>query len=246
MTKMKIEKLKGIIINDTNYSESSKILHVITEEHGKIGILSKGCRNLKSKLRSVSAKLTYGYFHVYYKEDGLSTLISVDVINDFNNIKTNLEKIGYVTYLLDLTNQVLKENDNKDIFNILISGLEKIETNFDPMIITNIIELKYLDFLGVMPILDKCAVCGSDKKIVTISSDHGGYICVNCYNNEYIVDDKTTKLVRMFYYVDIAKIKELNINDKCKTEINNFLENYYTRYTGLYLKSKDFLRQIKQ
>ena len=240
---MKIEKIKGIVLSDTNYSESSKILNVYSEEHGKIGIISKGCRNLKSSLRSVSSKLTYGYFNIYYKESGLSTLISVDILNDFLNIKKDLEKIGCATYLIDLSNQVLKENC--DIFDILIAALEKINEGFDPLIITNIVELKYLDFLGVSPILDCCSSCGSDRNIITISSDHGGYLCKNCYTNEYIVDEKTIKLIRMFRYVDIKKIKELNIHDKNKTEINRFLENYYSRYTGLYLKSKDFLKQVR-
>lgn len=243
---MKIEKVTGIVLSDTNYSESSKILNVLTKEHGKIGIISKGCRNLKSSLRSVSSKLTYGYFNIYYKKEGLSVLISVDIINDFSNIKQDLFKIGYATFLSDLTNQVLKETSSNEIFDLFINGLIKINDDFDPMIIANIIELKYLNYLGVMPILDCCSVCGSNKKIVTISSFAGGYLCVNCYKNEYIVDEKTVKLLRMFSYVDISKIKELNILPKNKNEINKFLENYYDRYTGIYLKSKDFLTQLRE
>lgn len=243
---MKIEKVTGIVLSDTNYSESSKILNVLTKEHGKMGIISKGCRNLKSSLRSVSSKLTYGYFNIYYKKEGLSVLISVDIINDFSNIKQDLFKIGYATFLSDLTNQVLKETSSNEIFDLFINGLIKINDDFDPMIITNIIELKYLNYLGVMPILDCCSVCGSNKKIVTISSFAGGYLCVNCYKNEYIVDEKTIKLLRMFSYVDISKIKELNILPKNKNEINRFLENYYDRYTGIYLKSKDFLTQLRE
>ena len=63
---MKIEKIKGIIIKDINYKESSKVLHILTKEYGTIGVISKGCRNIKSKLRSVSLKLTYGYFYISY------------------------------------------------------------------------------------------------------------------------------------------------------------------------------------
>ena len=137
---MKIEKVIGIVLSDTNYSESSKILNVLTKEHGKIGIISKGCRNLKSSLRSVSSKLTYGYFNIYYKQEGLSVLISVDIINDFSNIKQDLFKIGYATFLSDLTNQVLKETSSNEIFDLFINGLIKINDDFDPMIITNIIE----------------------------------------------------------------------------------------------------------
>ena len=77
---MKIVDTKGIILKEVNYSDSSKILKVLTEEYGLISILSKGCRNLKSKLRGVSRKLIYGKFNVYYKEQGVSTLISIDII----------------------------------------------------------------------------------------------------------------------------------------------------------------------
>lgn len=242
---MQTIKIKGIVINDTNYSESSKILNIITEEKGIISVISKGCRNYKSKLRSSSCKLTYGYFHINYKENTLSTLIETDIIDELKNIKTDIKKIGYGAYLLDLAKQVMKQNTNKEIFNILEASLLKINNNFDPELITNIAELKYLTYLGVKPVLDKCSICKDTKDIITVNSDAGGYICKNCYTNEYIADEKTLKLLRMFDFVDIAKIKELNIVEKNKREINKFLEDYYTKYTGLYLKSKDFLNQIK-
>ena len=44
---MTIESFEGIIISETNYSESSKILNVLTDKYGLIGIMSKGCRNIK-------------------------------------------------------------------------------------------------------------------------------------------------------------------------------------------------------
>ena len=100
---MKIESFEGIIISETNYSESSKILNVLTDKYGQIGIMSKGCRNIKSKLRGVSRKLIYGTFNVYYKPNGLSTLISIDVINSFSKTLMDLEKISYASYVLDLT-----------------------------------------------------------------------------------------------------------------------------------------------
>ncbi len=242
---MKIEKVKGIIIKDINYKESSKVLHILTKEYGMIGVISKGCRSIKSKLRSVSLKLTYGYFYISYKKDGLSVLIDVDIIDELKNIKTDFSRIGYLAYLVDLTNQVVKETNNYDLFDIMESAIIKINDLFDPMIITNIVELKFLEYLGVKPILDCCSICGSKNEIMTISSDSGGYVCKDCYTNEYVTDIKTIKLLRMFYYVDISKIKELNILDKNKYEINKFLEGYYERYTGLYLKSKDFLKSIR-
>lgn len=241
---MKIESFEGIILSETNYSESSKILNVLTKEHGLIGIISKGCRNMKSKLRGVSRKMLYGTFNVYYKEKGLSTLISIDVINSFSNILTDLEKISYASFILDLCLQVVRQNEDEAIFEYLKDTLIKIDEGFSPIILTNILELKLLDFLGISPSIDACTHCGSTKDIVTLSSENGGYICRNCYNNELLVSEKTIKMIRLYYYVDIKNITKLDVSEEVTREINHFLNDYYDRYTGLYLKSKDFLKKI--
>lgn len=243
---MKIESFEGIILSETNYSESSKILNVLTLEHGLIGVMSKGCRNIKSKLRSVSSKLVYGTFHVYYKENGLSTLISVDVINPYTNIFADLEKITYAAFILELVSQVVRDNDDKEIFTLLVDTLGKIEEGFNPMALTNILELKLLNYLGVSPAVDFCSRCGSNKDIVTLSSSSGGYICRSCYDNEGIVSEKTIKMIRLYYYVDIKNISKLEVSDVVTKEINQFLDDYYDRYTGVYLKSKDFVKKVAQ
>lgn len=243
---MKIESFEGIIISETNYSESSKILNILTKEYGLIGVMSKGCRGMKSKLRGVSRKLLYGTFHVYYKPNGLSTLIGVDVINSFSNIIMDLEKISYSSYILDLVYQVIKQNDDVLIFDLLKDTLVKIEEGLDPAILTAIIELKLLEYLGVMPSIDSCSMCGSNKQIVTLSSSAGGYICKNCYQNEELVSEKTIKMIRLLYYVDINSIKKLEVSREVMREINRFLDDYYDRYTGLYMKSKDFMKKIEQ
>lgn len=243
---MKIESFEGIILSDTNYSESSKILNVMTNKHGLIGIMSKGCRNMKSKLRGVSRKLIYGTFNVYYKENGLSTLISIDVINSFSKTMMDLERISYASFILELTYQVIKQNDSQEIFNILRDTLIKIEEGLPALPLTNIIELKLLDYLGVMPNIDSCCHCGSTKNIVTLSSSQGGYICKDCYDNEQLVSEKTIKIIRMYYYVEISSITKLDVGTEVSKEINAFIDDYYDRFTGLYIKSKAFIKKVNQ
>jgi len=244
---MKIEEVEGIIVRETNYSESSKILNILTKEKGLIGVMSKGSRNMKSKLRGVSRKLLYGKFHIYYKENGMSTLIEVDVKNSYSKILSNFDGTCYASYLLSLVEQVAGQNNDDSLFDLLRSGLNKIDEGFNPLIISNIVELKCLDYLGVTPSVDCCSICGDNKNILTISSEDGGYICKNCYTNQKIVTPNTIKLIRMLYYVDIDKISKLEIKEESINEINEFINDYYDRYTGLYLKSKEnLLRVIKK
>ena len=50
----------------------------------------------------------------------------------------------------------------------------------------------------------------------------------------------------MFYYVDVCNIKKMDIDEDKVTDINEFLDDYYDRYTGLYLKSKKLLQNLER
>ena len=240
-----IKKIEGIIITEVDYKESSKIINIFSPTDGIVGILAHGTKKIKSKLSGVTSKLTYGYFHVNYKENGLSTLIEVDIINGFKKTRKSIDLISYASYLLELSSMVYKHDNNPEIYNLLIASLKKIEEGYDFEVITNILELKLLVYLGIKPVIDNCVNCGNKQDIVTISSYKGGYLCKNCTHNEPIVNIKTIKLLRMFYYVDIKKSSKLEISKNIKKELNLFIDDYYDRYSGLYLKSKTFLKNLK-
>ena len=241
-----IKKIEGIIVSEVDYKESSKIINVLTPEYGIIGIVARGTKKIKSNLSGVTSKLTYGYFHVHYKENGLSTLIEVDIINKFKNIRKDINLMSYSVYILELSDKVYKHEKNPMIYELLIASLNKIDEGYDYKVISNIFELKMLDFLGIRPVIDECVNCGSKLDIVTISSYKGGYLCKNCAHGEVIVNIRTIKLLRMFYYVDISKITKLDITDNIKKELSQFIYDYYDRYSGIYLKSREFLQNLER
>lgn len=239
-----IREFEGIVVSETPYSESSKIINILTKDQGVIGVMAKGAKRIKSPLRVATERFTLGIFSVYYHKDKLSTLVSADIINPLLNIKTDIVKIGYLTYIVELAHQTAKQNDDEHIYAILKSAILKIEEGKDPMVITNILELKMLDYLGVGIDLDKCIKCGSKTNILTISGDEGGYICTDCRTNELIYSDKTIKMFRLYYYVDINSITDLKISEEVTHNIDKILTDYYERFTGLYLKSKEFLKSV--
>ena len=236
-----IKKIEGIIVSTVDYKESSKIINILSPEVGVIGVLSRGCKNMKSKLRETSNVLSYGVFHLNYRTESLSSLIEVDIKNSFKNIRKDIVKLNYAVFLLELISGVYKHDRNESVYKMLIDGLIKIDEGYDPRVITSIIELKSLEYLGIKPIVDSCVNCGNKNDIVTISSYN---LCKNCVGTEPIYHLKTLKLIRMFYYVDISKISKLDISDNIKKEISLFIDEYYDRYSGLYLKSKYLLEEF--
>ena len=242
---MKLISLEGIVVSTVPYKESSKIINIFTKDMGLIGCIAKGCKSIKSKLRLGSEKFAYGTFHISYKENGLSTLTEVDIEDYFINIKSDITKISYLSYICELSEKVFRESNDKEIYSLMINAIKKIEENYEPKIITNILELKYLNYIGINLNLDECVSCGNTK-VATISLQKGGYICSNCRTNEPQVEEKVLKLLRLYYYVDISKITNLDIEKEISNKINRIITEYYDLYSGVSSKTKSFLNKLEE
>lgn len=238
------KKIDGIIVSEYLFEESSKIINILTKD-GEYNIIAKGAKKIKSPFFAVTNKFTLGIFNIQYKEKGLSKLIDADIINNYSTIKKDINKVSYVTYITELCLKVYKHESSSNIYDLYLASLNKINEGYNYEVIFNILRLKLLDYLGIKPVIDRCIECGNTHNIVTISSYLGGYVCRDCYRNEKIVSPKTISLIRMLYYVDISKITKLDISKEIMKEIEEFINDYYDRYSGIYLKSKTLLDYIK-
>lgn len=240
---MKIIEIEGLIIKSMKFKENSEILTILTKDN-ILSVIAKGSLKIKSSLRMISQRLTYAKFNIYYKEDSLCTLIDGDIINNFKNIITDIKKITYASFIIDLIYQIKKDSKEEVLFDLLIKGLTKINDGFDPLVIANILELKCLKFLGVEPNLEyKCGLCGKNE-VVTISVNNACYVCKNCLENEYKYSEKALKILKLYSLVDFDNLKTINVSNSVKEEIDKFLDMYYDEYTGIYLKTKDFIKKI--
>ncbi len=237
-----LKKIEGIVIREMDYKEASKIITILTPNNEKLGILVRGARKIKSKLRSQTALFTHGNFYVYYKENSLSTLTQVDILNNMINIRKDPKKTMYAAYISELIDKITKEHVTQEEYELFKRCLTKINEGFDEEVMTFIFELQALKFLGVEPILNNCVVCGKTKNIKTISVIKGGFVCIDCndeVNNNY--SKQVLDLIRKLYFVDIERINTLKINSNNKKKIREFIDDYYNTHTGIFLKSKNLL-----
>ena len=135
---MKIVEIEGLIIKSMKFKENSEILTILTKDN-VLSVIAKGSLKIKSNLRMISQRLTYAKFNIYYKEDSLCTLIDGDIINNFKNIITDIKKITYASFIMDLIYQIKKDSKEELLFDLLIKSLTKINEDFDPLVIANIV-----------------------------------------------------------------------------------------------------------
>ena len=179
-------------------------------------------------------KMVYAEFTITYKEKGISNLIEGNLLDSFKNIMIDFNKMKYANLSVNLTRNVLKENNEKQIFISLRDSLIKINEGFNPEIIYLILSLKLLDYLGVKPDFNYCINCNS-MNVLTFDLKIPGAICSDCYHDSFLFQSNTMKLLKLFQTIDISKLSKLNItSSKVLEELIYFIREYYDSYTGIY------------
>ena len=105
------ECVEGIILYVTPFKESSEILQVLTKEYGLIGLLCRGSKKIKSKFLNKTRIYNYAKFFINYKNEGLSLVKEIDVIDYFTYFHQDIILITYLSYLWNLTYKVVKKDN---------------------------------------------------------------------------------------------------------------------------------------
>ena len=107
-------KIEGIIISAVDYKESSKIVNILTCDEGIVGVIARGSKSIKNHLRNTTTILSYGIFYLNDRNKGLPVLIEVDIIDYFKNIRKDMLRLNYSLFLLELSSQVYRHDNNND------------------------------------------------------------------------------------------------------------------------------------
>jgi DNA replication and repair protein RecO len=241
-------KVEGIVLRTIDYGESNKILTIFTRELGKIGAVARGAKKPQNRLAPVSQPFTYGYFLVSIGS-GLGTIRQGEIINAFPQLKEDIFRMAYATYIAELLDRGTEERKaSSSLFELLYEILKDIGEGLDPQILKNIFEMKMLPVLGFRPQVDGCALCGRKEGPFVFSVKEGGFLCYGCRDKDpyhLAVSEATVRLLRLFYHLDMKRLGHINVRDSTKKELERCIGSIYDEYTGLALKSKRFLEQIE-
>lgn len=244
-----LDKCEGIVIRTANYGESDKIVTIYTREWGKAGVMARGAKKPNSRFAAVTQPFTYGYFLVQ-KGRGLGSLQQGEMIASMRGIKEDIMLTAYASYIVELADKCTEDRrPNPFLFELLHQSLNLINEGYDPAIIMHIFEMKMLNSLGLYPVLDQCAVCGSTDGHFSFSVREGGFLCHRCLEKDpyhYKISQATVKLLRIFYYFDLNRLGNISVKEETKAELKKIITAYYEEYSGLHLKAKRFLEQMNK
>ena len=182
---MPAEKARALVLRTTDWSESSRIATMWTREFGRVRVLAKGGRRLKSAFENALDLLTLCDIVLLRKSSGsLDLLTEARVVRRFQRLRDDLSALYSAYYLAELLADWTEDYDpHPRVFDeavLTLSELGMPGVAVGPRIAR--FELVLLRELGHGPALEVCTICGSPvaEAGLAFSASAGGVVCPRC------------------------------------------------------------------
>ena len=220
---MKQIKVNGIVISENNMGDFDKMLTILTPNLGKIGCSARGARRLKSLLLSGTQFLCFGEY-MLFKGSETYSINSCETIEMFYNIRTDLEKLTYASYITKIINDVTTENQNSfytlKLFLNTLYMISETDKNLD--FIVAVFKIRILKILGFAPNSLECVNCKSKENLNYFSIKDNGFKCNSCGKLDtgaIQMRDATRNAINYILRSDSKKIFSFELSEKCQKEL---------------------------
>ena len=184
---MSTEKATAIVIRTSDWSETSRIATLWTREFGKVRVLAKGGRRLRSNFETALDLLTVCSIVLIRKNSGLDLLTEARVEERFPGLRLDLKALYVGYYLAELLGEGTQDHDPHPVlFDTTLKLLRSLHQRVEePLTVASRFDLVWLRELGYRPQLETCVVCGSAELLnravrMSFSPTAGGVLCPVC------------------------------------------------------------------
>ncbi len=208
-------RTKGYVIKKTDLREADQLFTLYTQDFGKIDILGRAIRKIKSKLRPGAEILNYSEIE-FIQGKGYKTLTDAVLINKFKDFKNDDQKARTAFRIAETLDQMIKAPEpDREIWQLLNDSFKKIDSL---EIVYHYFLWNLLSLLGYQIDLYHCVAC--QKELVPLklyfNPDEGGIVCAQCFdkiNKRIDVCPQAVKIIRLLLTKEWEIIKRLKITE---------------------------------
>ncbi len=174
--------IDGVITRIHELAAGDKLIHIITPDRGRLGVMVKGSRTPGSKLSPLSQPFTYGNFEIYQKNN-MYWLRGGEAHNSFYALSSSIEKLALATYLCDIAEELTDEDEPcEELLRLLLNSFHLIsEGKKDLRQIKAVFEFRAAIVSGYLPELSCCVYCGTaQSELMYLDVMGGRLICSDC------------------------------------------------------------------
>jgi len=238
-------RTKGFFLREIERGEADKLFVVYTKDFGKLKILGKAIRKIKSKLRAGARQLCLSEIE-FIQGKTHKTLTDTILIDSFLEIRKDLEKLKTAFQINDVLDKLVQDEEKDEkVWSLLSETFERLSNwklEFENSLKIENCKLKIiyyyflwnlLSILGYQPDFYKCSVC--QKKLepfnLYFDADQGGVVCQKCAGKESIeITSEVVKVLRIILKRDWSLLSRLKIDEENQKLLDKVSQEYLSYF----------------
>lgn len=249
---MGLYNAEAIIIRTRDFDEADKILVMLTREEGKISAVAKGARRPRGRYAAAAQIFTQVKAALFHGRN-LDTLSQVEIVESFRNLREDLLRMAYGSYICEIMDEMLREKQRSEsAYLLLLTTLHLLNAmEMDPEPIRRAYELKLFSILGFRPSFDECVACSKPlgpAPVVRFAPGLGGVLCPTCPSDGEVVhrvSRGTLETMKRLMDGDIRRAHIIRVAGEMAGEMDRVIGDYIKVRTERPLKSKEFLDSLR-
>jgi DNA repair protein RecO (recombination protein O) len=118
---------EGIILSRTDYGEADRIITLLTPDHGKLRLLAKGVRRVKSKLAGGIELFSVSSITFIPGRGEIGTLVSTRLVKHYGQIIEDLDRTMLGYDLIKQLNKATEDHPESEYFDLLHQTFEALD-----------------------------------------------------------------------------------------------------------------------
>ena len=255
--------LDGLVVREMAWGENDKRIVLLTADRGRVSVLAKGARSMRSKYTNTTCLFTYGNFEIT-ERNGYAWLGGASVIESFWGIRDDIDRLALASYIVDVAGELTGEEEPaEDILRLTLNTLYAIAKSFKSREqIKATYEIRALAMSGYMPDLSGCGLCGKETdSCLYLDIMNGMLECHDCMSSlgakAHLTEEDartnrilvplsmpTISTARYIMESPIEKVLSVILSDEVIAELNRFGETYAVHHLEKRLASLDFYYDV--
>lgn len=179
-------KTEAVVLRSFRFGESHRVLHLYTEDRGRVGAVAKGIRKVRSRFGGRLEPPGRVQLVLHEGRGELATVTAAETVNAHPALRERRASLERAMQACDAVLRLFDAAEpNRPAYNLLCQELLLLDR--DPAAATRgqalAFRLKLLLAAGFVPELGACASCGergADAELGGFSAAAGGVVCTSC------------------------------------------------------------------
>lgn len=239
-------KTNGIVLRETQYRDSDKLMTLMTQELGKLTVKARGAKSARSKNKAACQLLAYSEFTLS-EHQGRYTVTETVPLEQFAELRGDLELLALASYFAQVTDTVAQEGDPQpELLSLLLNALYALgRLRLPQRTVKAVFELRLACLAGFLPDLRGCLACGRedcDRFNVT----QGALQCASCPGDGIRMPVSPAALAAMRYICSCPakRLFAFQASDEALRQLHDIAEAYLCMRLERGFSTLDFYKSL--